>query len=1016
MTKKYKSRLLGAAIIVAISLAAFKYSQAQSSSSSTDAADAIAVRIIPNPNHYSIVRWYESQGFSGGAPQALTVDGYEAIRDGRTVYVNAANIDPSARTIYTNIYLISYNQESTSKTVDILGQIVSHWKFNSNVTESTSPSPECSISATSCNSDSDCPKEQYCATSSAGVASSSCLLKTPKKCLVDTECPTGLFCDSIKARITRDIKRVGQLEELKEALYNFKQHNNYYPKLASGTYLANNSLSVWPSWTQSLLSEAAVSQNLLDPVNRLGACPGYDTKTCWNAESKRFVYSPSGNTLILPAGSYAFAYSTDSNGSRYNMCAVMESRATNLGYHFLPASTDPAASACVTATGIISGGKAGNTAPVLVDQFLIGQANREFSGFLKVVDAEDNPLTWSISGPSWVSLRDTSDPTQKKVYASSAATPGTYTLNLTVSDGLGGTLSTTTKITILADAPRIEAADAEYVLDPKVPFNYSFTFASKNLVNPTAAYAVSKLSGIPDILASLTKSFSSPSANTYKVTYSDIIPTSNKFYQDTTVNYRINLTDKNGVVFPKAFSIHVIVEQPQLNLDCPLKARFGHDYSCALGSVAQGNHTIAYTATGLPSGLSLSGTGDMSISGRPATTSAGQTITVKATNEYGASTSKAFVLKVNDYCGDGKVEAPNSENGGGIYNDGYEDCDGSDHIVSDPKKSSIKLQYGCRTEKGSVVPNPILTKTYCVFKSPTEGGGYCGDGYCQSGITAYGPESGCNCPQDCGQATDCSCKYTYSDWTACNNHVQTRTLLGALPGGCSGTPATSQSCGYPCNYTYSVWGACQSDHTQTRTVVGSNPANCVGTPVLSQACTITCNYTYGAWSACDSSHVQTRTLISTSPSGCSGTPLTSQTCVCDNDGVCDSNENIASCPEDCELIPLTCSPACKVGETCKNGTCITISTCTPNCTNKVCGDNGCGGSCGTCAIGRTCENGACIRDLLTCSPACSSYQTCVDGVCVSSGYCRGAYQCDVYTTPTSCKIHGCTWVEGYLAE
>ena len=51
-----------------------------------ESSDVIGIRIIPNPNNYSIDRWYKSQGFSG-SPQKLTVDGYEAIRDGRTVYV-----------------------------------------------------------------------------------------------------------------------------------------------------------------------------------------------------------------------------------------------------------------------------------------------------------------------------------------------------------------------------------------------------------------------------------------------------------------------------------------------------------------------------------------------------------------------------------------------------------------------------------------------------------------------------------------------------------------------------------------------------------------------------------------------------------------------------------------------------------------------------------------------------------------------------------------------------------------
>lgn len=80
-------------------------------------ADAIAVRVIPNPKHLSAERWYSDQNFSG-SPQSITVDGYEAVRDGRTVYVNVGNADSG--NLYTNIYLISYNQSAESETVDIL--------------------------------------------------------------------------------------------------------------------------------------------------------------------------------------------------------------------------------------------------------------------------------------------------------------------------------------------------------------------------------------------------------------------------------------------------------------------------------------------------------------------------------------------------------------------------------------------------------------------------------------------------------------------------------------------------------------------------------------------------------------------------------------------------------------------------------------------------------------------------------------------------------------------------------
>jgi len=93
--------------------------------------DAIAIRVIPNPSGYSALRWYQDQGFSG-SPQALSVDGYEAIRDGRTVYVDAANV--VIPNLYTNIYLISYNQDAEPATITIYNKLIANWNFNSNLT------------------------------------------------------------------------------------------------------------------------------------------------------------------------------------------------------------------------------------------------------------------------------------------------------------------------------------------------------------------------------------------------------------------------------------------------------------------------------------------------------------------------------------------------------------------------------------------------------------------------------------------------------------------------------------------------------------------------------------------------------------------------------------------------------------------------------------------------------------------------------------------------------------------
>ncbi|MFC1678218.1 hypothetical protein ACFLZ9_00595 [Patescibacteria group bacterium] len=99
--------------------------------------DAIALRILPNLEHHSALHWYQKQGFEG-SPQSMQVDGYEAVRDGRTVYVNAANIDdrgtasPADDLLHTNIYLISYNQAAENVTQDIFGRMLKKWKFNTN--------------------------------------------------------------------------------------------------------------------------------------------------------------------------------------------------------------------------------------------------------------------------------------------------------------------------------------------------------------------------------------------------------------------------------------------------------------------------------------------------------------------------------------------------------------------------------------------------------------------------------------------------------------------------------------------------------------------------------------------------------------------------------------------------------------------------------------------------------------------------------------------------------------------
>lgn len=150
------------------------------------------------------------------------------------------------------------------------------------------------------------------------------------------------------------------------------------------------------------------------------------------------------------------------------------------------------------------------------------------------------------------------------------------------------------------------------------------------------------------------------------------------------------------------------------------------------------------------------------------------------------------------------------------------------------------------------------------------------------------------------QGDTCSA-YIFSNWSACTNNTQTRTILNQMPLGCSNTSSAvlQQSCGtttqsptpvdIACeSYTYSDWSAC-SNNMQTRTIASKSPANCTdsSSAVLTGSCgatskgnDIVCtNFTYSDWSDCTNG-AQTRTITGKTPDGCNVTSsaILQQTC------------------------------------------------------------------------------------------------------------------------------------------
>jgi hypothetical protein len=322
--------------------------------------DAIGLRIVPNPEHFSPLQWYNKNITVKGAPQSLMVDGYEAVRDGRTVYVNAAKIlrvnrcitnpaivcqndnqcgqgNPSETRapeflvptayaagecqassipeLYTNIYIISYNQDPEAATTDIFGQLLQYWKFNIDV-------KNCSLTVTqSCgdgaNEGSDgCPNGEVC------QPTGYCSQNPEQACVIDSDCGQGQYCNSKKSTIIRDTRRLADLRDVKDRLENYNTIVRRYPTLENGTYLTNRTISTWPSW-EATFGTTLGSPLPSDPINKLGACPGYEAATCWNENTKRFGGTP--DPLTLPPGSKAYYYQYKASNNSFSFCSIIES-------------------------------------------------------------------------------------------------------------------------------------------------------------------------------------------------------------------------------------------------------------------------------------------------------------------------------------------------------------------------------------------------------------------------------------------------------------------------------------------------------------------------------------------------------------------------------------------------------------------------------------------------------------------------------------------------------------------
>ncbi len=296
--------------------------------------------------------------------------------------------------------------------------------------------------------------------------------------------------------------------------------------------------------------------------------------------------------------------------------------------------------------------------------------------------------------------------------------------------------------------------------------------------------------------------------------------------------------------------------------------------------------------------------------------------------------------------------------------------------------------------------NPALQVAGCLAKGAT-----CdASSQCQGGGTwtcdelAY--DDGLSCDCGCG-APDPDCTHETLPITGCAKG-QVCDIAGACAASACTPNCTGKSCGP------NGCGASCGDCPDTAPF-------CTGAGTCAVSCVPSCNGKSCGDNGCG---------------GSCGNCAAGQGC---DGGVCQALPAQVSCAGHCGV---DASSGCGCAASCidANDCCVDAEAacgCFPKCTNLECGDNGCGGSCGSCDAGETCAvTGVCVIDL--CSPdPCSGHGTCQpsDGTCTcSAGYagaacnsCRSDYTgyptcvlslCDAF----SCNGHGtCTPATGACA-
>ncbi|MBI3963446.1 MAG: hypothetical protein HY341_00435 [Candidatus Kerfeldbacteria bacterium] len=81
----------------------------------SEPGDVVGLQVRKNPEHLSPSEWYDQYvpSENQGSPSSMTLAGYPAVREGRSIYVAGVNlVNGAPDSVYSNIYLLSYASDT----------------------------------------------------------------------------------------------------------------------------------------------------------------------------------------------------------------------------------------------------------------------------------------------------------------------------------------------------------------------------------------------------------------------------------------------------------------------------------------------------------------------------------------------------------------------------------------------------------------------------------------------------------------------------------------------------------------------------------------------------------------------------------------------------------------------------------------------------------------------------------------------------------------------------------------